>query len=60
MNLQNMEKNLDTVLKQKALLQEQNKEKQALTLQLNKNIDEQKPKLERVIKQVCMFINDSF
>ncbi|XP_075274387.1 coiled-coil domain-containing protein 39 isoform X2 [Opisthocomus hoazin] len=50
-DLQNMEKNLDTVLKQKALLQEQNKEKQALTLQLNKNIDEQKPKLERVIKQ---------
>ncbi|NXK17691.1 CCD39 protein, partial [Arenaria interpres] len=50
-NLQSMEKNLDTVLKQEALFQEQNKEKQALILQLNKDIEEQKPKLERVIKQ---------
>ncbi|NWH42632.1 CCD39 protein, partial [Fregata magnificens] len=50
-NLQSMEKNFDTVLKQEALLQEQKKEKQALILQLNKDIEEQKPKLERVIKQ---------
>ncbi|PKU29769.1 hypothetical protein llap_19928 [Limosa lapponica baueri] len=48
---QSMEKNFDTVLKQEALFQEQNKEKQALILQLNKDIEEQKPKLERVIKQ---------
>ncbi|NXP03510.1 CCD39 protein, partial [Thinocorus orbignyianus] len=50
-SLQSMEKNLDVVLKQEALFQEQNKEKQALILQLNKDIEEQKPKLERVIKQ---------
>lgn len=60
MNLQSMEKNFDTVLKQEALFQEQKKEKQALILQLNKDIEEQKPKLERVIKQVCIFINDNF
>ncbi|KAM6358075.1 coiled-coil domain-containing protein 39 [Alca torda] len=50
-NLQSMEKNFDTVLKQEALFQEQKEEKQALILQLNKDIEEQKPKLERVIKQ---------
>ncbi|KAK4820375.1 hypothetical protein QYF61_025451 [Mycteria americana] len=50
-NLQSMEKNFDTVLKQEALFQEQKKEKQALILQLNKDIEEQKPKLERVINQ---------
>uniref|UniRef100_A0A8C3BIT2 Coiled-coil domain-containing protein 39 n=1 Tax=Cairina moschata TaxID=8855 RepID=A0A8C3BIT2_CAIMO len=50
-NLQSMEKNLDILLKQEALLQEQKKEKQAVILQLNKDIEEQKPKLERVIKQ---------
>uniref|UniRef100_A0A8D0FRW5 Coiled-coil domain-containing protein 39 n=1 Tax=Strix occidentalis caurina TaxID=311401 RepID=A0A8D0FRW5_STROC len=50
-NLQSMEKKFDTVLKQEALFQEQKKEKQALILQLNKDIEDQKPKLERVIKQ---------
>lgn len=60
MNLQSMEKNLDILLKQEALLQEQKKEKQAVILQLNKDIEEQKPKLERVIKQVCMSITDDF
>ncbi|NWW99632.1 CCD39 protein, partial [Caloenas nicobarica] len=50
-NLQSMEKNFDTLLKQEAFFQEQKKEKQALVLQLNKDIEEQKPKLERVIKQ---------
>ncbi|XP_065496371.1 coiled-coil domain-containing protein 39 [Caloenas nicobarica] len=50
-NLQSMEKNFDTLLKQEAFFQEQKKEKQALVLQLNKDIKEQKPKLERVIKQ---------
>ncbi|XP_025950567.2 coiled-coil domain-containing protein 39 isoform X1 [Dromaius novaehollandiae] len=49
--LQSMEKSLDTVLKQEALYQEQKKEKQAIILQLNKDIEEQKPKLERIIKQ---------
>ncbi|NXQ92155.1 CCD39 protein, partial [Nyctibius grandis] len=50
-NLQSMEKNFDTVLKQEAFFQEQKEEKQALVLQLNKDIEEQKPKLERVLKQ---------
>uniref|UniRef100_A0A672UG35 Coiled-coil domain-containing protein 39 n=2 Tax=Strigops habroptila TaxID=2489341 RepID=A0A672UG35_STRHB len=50
-NLQSMEKSFDMVLKQEALFQEQKKQKQALVLQLNKDIEEQKPKLERVIKQ---------
>lgn len=60
MNLQSMEKSFDMVLKQEALFQEQKKEKQALVLQLNKDIEEQKPKLERVIKQVCIVINGNF
>uniref|UniRef100_A0A663MPD7 Coiled-coil domain-containing protein 39 n=1 Tax=Athene cunicularia TaxID=194338 RepID=A0A663MPD7_ATHCN len=50
-NLQSMEEKFDIVLKQEALFQEQKKEKQALILQLNKDIEDQKPKLERVIKQ---------
>ncbi|NXD10380.1 CCD39 protein, partial [Nothocercus nigrocapillus] len=50
-NLQSMEKGLDVILKQEALYQEQKKEKQAIILQLNKEIEEQKPKLQRVIKQ---------
>ncbi|NXN34453.1 CCD39 protein, partial [Nycticryphes semicollaris] len=50
-NLQSMEKSFETMLKQEALFQQQNKEKQALVLQLNKDIEEQKPKLERVINQ---------
>ncbi|NXI63675.1 CCD39 protein, partial [Anseranas semipalmata] len=50
-NLQSMEKSFDILLKQEALFQEQKKEKQAVILQLNKDIEEQKPKLERVIKQ---------
>lgn len=59
MYLQSMEKKLDSLLKQEAIFQEQNKEKQAVILQLNKDIEEQKPKLERVIKQVCMLINNN-
>ncbi|NWS65702.1 CCD39 protein, partial [Crotophaga sulcirostris] len=50
-NLQSMEHNFYIVLKQEALSQEQKKEKQALTLQLSKDIEEQKPKLKRVISQ---------
>ncbi|NXJ77229.1 CCD39 protein, partial [Trogon melanurus] len=50
-NLQSMEKDFDMVLKQEALFQELKKEKQALILQLNKDIEQQKPKLERIIKQ---------
>lgn len=51
-----MEKNFDAVLKQEAFFLEQKKEKEALVLQLKKDVEEQKPKLERVIKQVCIFI----
>ncbi|KAM6326561.1 coiled-coil domain-containing protein 39 [Podargus strigoides] len=50
-NLQSMEKNFELVLKQEAIFQEQKKENEALILQLNKEIEEQKPKLERVLKQ---------
>ncbi|NXP24146.1 CCD39 protein, partial [Scytalopus superciliaris] len=50
-DVQSMEQHLDVVEKQKALFQEQKEEKQDLILQLNKDIEEQKPKLERVIKQ---------
>ncbi|XP_027503062.1 coiled-coil domain-containing protein 39 [Corapipo altera] len=50
-NLQSMEQYLDVAEKQKALFQEQKEEKQDLILQLNKDVEEQKPKLERVIKQ---------
>ncbi|NWX98318.1 CCD39 protein, partial [Nothoprocta ornata] len=50
-NLQSMEKGLAVILKQEALYQEEIKEKQAIVLQLNKDIEEQKPKLERVRKQ---------
>ncbi|NXK94360.1 CCD39 protein, partial [Formicarius rufipectus] len=50
-HVQSMEQHLDVVEKQKALFQEQKEEKQVLILQLNKVIEEQKLKLERVIKQ---------
>ncbi|NWW75147.1 CCD39 protein, partial [Climacteris rufus] len=50
-HLQSMEQHYDVLQKQQALFEEQKKEKQALILQLNKDIEEQKPKLERVIKQ---------
>ncbi|NXM67242.1 CCD39 protein, partial [Serilophus lunatus] len=50
-NIQSMEHHLDVVQKQKAIFQEQIKENQDRILQLNKDIKEQKPKLERVMKQ---------
>ncbi|NXA08637.1 CCD39 protein, partial [Sapayoa aenigma] len=50
-DLQRMEQHLDLVQKQKALFQEQKQEKQDLILQLNKDIEKQKTKLERVMKQ---------
>ncbi|NXK37692.1 CCD39 protein, partial [Piprites chloris] len=50
-NVQSMEQHLDVAEKQKALFQEQEEEKQDLILQLNKDIEKQKLKLERVIKQ---------
>ncbi|KAI1235969.1 hypothetical protein IHE44_0002062 [Lamprotornis superbus] len=50
-NLQSMQQHFDVIQKQQALFKEQKKEKQALILQLKKDIEEQKPKLERVVKQ---------
>ncbi|NXP69017.1 CCD39 protein, partial [Chloropsis cyanopogon] len=50
-NLQSMQQHFDIIQKQQAFLKEQKKEKQALILQLKKDIEEQKPKLNRVIKQ---------
>ncbi|NXH83099.1 CCD39 protein, partial [Edolisoma coerulescens] len=50
-NLQSMQQHFEIVQKQQALFEEQKKEKQALILQLKKDIEEQKRKLERVIKQ---------
>ncbi|NXX94155.1 CCD39 protein, partial [Centropus bengalensis] len=58
-NLQSTENNFDIVLKQEALFQDQMKEKQALNLQLNKDIEEQKPKLERVVSQ-CSRLSREF
>ncbi|NWW33999.1 CCD39 protein, partial [Panurus biarmicus] len=50
-NLQSMQQHLNIIEKQQSLFEEQKKEKQALVLQLKKDIKEQKPKLERVLKQ---------
>ncbi|NXG26340.1 CCD39 protein, partial [Grallaria varia] len=50
-NIQSMEQHLDMLEKQMALSQEQKEKKQGIILQLNKEIEEQKTKLERVIKQ---------
>ncbi|NXR50050.1 CCD39 protein, partial [Hippolais icterina] len=49
--VQIMQQHLDVVEKQQALFEDQKKAKQALVLQLKKDIEEQKPKLVRVIKQ---------
>ncbi|NXQ42536.1 CCD39 protein, partial [Catharus fuscescens] len=50
-NLQSMQQHFDVIQQQQAFFKEQKKEKQAVILQLKKDIEEQKPKLERVIKQ---------
>lgn len=60
MNLQSMQQHFDIVQKQQALFEEQKQQKQALILQLKKDIEEQKRKLQRVIKQVCVFIDENF
>uniref|UniRef100_A0A8C5X1D0 Coiled-coil domain-containing protein 39 n=1 Tax=Malurus cyaneus samueli TaxID=2593467 RepID=A0A8C5X1D0_9PASS len=53
-SLQSMKQRFEIVESQHALYEEQKKEKEAIILQLKKEIEEQKPKLERVIKQVCV------
>ncbi|NWV64544.1 CCD39 protein, partial [Malurus elegans] len=50
-SLQSMKQHFEIVENQHALYEEQKKEKEAVILQLKKEIEEQKPKLERVIKQ---------
>nr|XP_048720815.1 coiled-coil domain-containing protein 39 isoform X2 [Caretta caretta] len=50
-DLQSMENTLDIMIKEEAVYQEKTNEKQAHILQLNKEIDQQKPKLERVMAQ---------
>uniref|UniRef100_A0A8C9ND68 Coiled-coil domain-containing protein 39 n=1 Tax=Serinus canaria TaxID=9135 RepID=A0A8C9ND68_SERCA len=49
--IQSMQQHFNVIQTQQALLKEQKKEKQALIFQLKKDIEEQKPKLNRVIKQ---------
>ncbi|XP_043348387.1 coiled-coil domain-containing protein 39 isoform X2 [Dermochelys coriacea] len=53
-DLQSMENTLDIMIKEAAIYQEKTNEKQAHILQLNKEIDQQKPKLERVMTQSCL------
>ncbi|XP_024059772.1 coiled-coil domain-containing protein 39 [Terrapene carolina triunguis] len=50
-DLQSMENTLDIMIKEEAVYQEKTNQKQAQVLQLNKEIDQQKPKLERVMTQ---------
>uniref|UniRef100_A0A7M4EUF6 Coiled-coil domain-containing protein 39 n=1 Tax=Crocodylus porosus TaxID=8502 RepID=A0A7M4EUF6_CROPO len=50
-DVQSMENTLAIMLKQEAAYQEEREEKQAYVLQLNKVTNEQKPKLERIMKQ---------
>ncbi|NXR79556.1 CCD39 protein, partial [Pycnonotus jocosus] len=50
-NLQIMQQHFDVIQKQQALFEEQKKAKEAVILQLKKEIEEQKPKLARVMKQ---------
>lgn len=54
MNFQTMQQHFDIIQKQQALFEEQKKAKEALVFQLKKDIKEQRPKLVRVLKQVCV------
>ncbi|XP_060098554.1 coiled-coil domain-containing protein 39 [Heteronotia binoei] len=57
-DIQTMQNTLDNLLKEEALCKEQSKEKNELILQLTKEIEYQKPKLERVVKQVSRLSRD--
>nr|XP_056706345.1 LOW QUALITY PROTEIN: coiled-coil domain-containing protein 39 [Euleptes europaea] len=57
-DIQAMQNTLDNLLKEEAVWQEKSKEKNALLLQLTKEIDYQKPKLQRVAKQVSRLSRD--
>ncbi|XP_039344355.1 coiled-coil domain-containing protein 39 [Mauremys reevesii] len=50
-DLQSMENTLEIMIREEAVYQEKTNQKQAQVLQLNKEIDQQKPKLERVMTQ---------
>ncbi|XP_034294810.1 coiled-coil domain-containing protein 39 isoform X1 [Pantherophis guttatus] len=51
-DIQTMQNNLDTLVKKEVLLQEKMKDKHAIFLKLIREIDDQKPRIERVSKQV--------
>ncbi|XP_058043487.1 coiled-coil domain-containing protein 39 [Ahaetulla prasina] len=51
-DIQTMQTNLDTLVKKETLLQEKMKDKHAIFLKLIREIDDQKPRIERVSKQV--------
>ncbi|XP_063163936.1 coiled-coil domain-containing protein 39 [Candoia aspera] len=51
-DIQTMQNNFDTLLKDESLLHDKIKDKQASILKLTREIDDQKPRLERVSKQV--------
>lgn len=55
-----MQNNLDTLVKKEALLQEKIKDKHAYAMKLTREIDDQKPRLERVSKQVSLNYYDIF
>ncbi|XP_048362804.1 coiled-coil domain-containing protein 39 [Sphaerodactylus townsendi] len=57
-DIQAMQNTLDNLLKEEVLCQEKSKEKNALILQLTKDIDNQNPKRERVAKQVSRLSRD--
>lgn len=49
-----MQNNLDTLVKKEILLQEKMKDKHANALKLIREIEDQKPRIERVSKQVSL------
>ncbi|KAG8136199.1 hypothetical protein E2320_009165 [Naja naja] len=51
-DIQTMQHNFDTLVKSEVLLQEKKKDKHANVLKLIREIDDQKPRIERVSKQV--------
>ncbi|XP_074860786.1 coiled-coil domain-containing protein 39 [Carettochelys insculpta] len=57
-DLQSMENTLDIMIKEEAVYQERTKEKHGHILQLNNEIDQQKPKLERVMTQCSRLSKD--
>ncbi|KAM6443550.1 coiled-coil domain-containing protein 39 isoform 2-T2 [Liasis olivaceus] len=57
-DIQTMQSNLDTLLKDESVFHEKIKDKQGTVLRLSREIDDQKPRLERVSKQVTRLRRD--